>query len=144
MGERLVFTLINTEDKEYLPTQATGLSAGFDLKARLDNDLALDPGQRLLIPVGVALTSDFPTDHFLAICSRSGLAINHGVYVLNAPGIVDADYIGHEIKVILTNCGSATLIIKDKMRIAQTLILKHQGNTNLDAGIRLGGFGSTG
>lgn len=139
-----MFTLINTEDEEYLPVQATGLSAGFDLRARLDNDVLLKPGDRLLIPVGVALTSDFPTNYFLAICSRSGLAINHGVYVLNAPGIVDADYVGHEIKVILTNCGSADITITNKMRIAQALILEHKGTANLDAGIRLGGFGSTG
>lgn len=139
-----MFTLINTEDQEYLPVQATGLSAGFDLRARLDNDVLLKPGDRLLIPVGVALTSDFPTNYFLAICSRSGLAINHGVYVLNAPGIVDADYVGHEIKVILTNCGSADITITNKMRVAQALILEHKGTANLDAGIRLGGFGSTG
>lgn len=139
-----MFTLINTEDEEYLPVQATGLSAGFDLRARLDNDVLLKPGDRLLIPVGVALTSDFPTNYFLAICSRSGLAINHGVYVLNAPGIVDADYVGHEIKVILTNCGSADITITNKMRVAQALILEHKGTANLDAGIRLGGFGSTG
>jgi dUTP pyrophosphatase len=139
-----VFTLINTEDQEYVPVQATGLSAGFDLRARLDADVLLKSGERLLIPVGVALTSDFPTNYFLAICSRSGLAINHGVYVLNAPGIVDADYVGHEIKVILTNCGSADITITNKMRVAQALILEHKGTANLDAGIRLGGFGSTG
>jgi dUTP pyrophosphatase len=139
-----VFTLINTEDQEYLPVQATGLSAGFDLRARVDDEVLLMPGDRLLVPVGVALTSDFPTSYFLAICSRSGLAIDHGVYVLNAPGIVDADYIGHEIKVILTNCGYANIKITNKMRIAQALILEHKGSANLDAGIRLGGFGSTG
>lgn len=139
-----MFTLINTEDQEYVPVQATGLSAGFDLRARLDADVLLKSGERLLIPVGVALTSDFPTNYFLAICSRSGLAINHGVYVLNAPGIVDADYVGHEIKVILTNCGSADITITNKMRVAQALILEHKGTANLDAGIRLGGFGSTG
>ena len=139
-----MFTLINTEDSIYLPNQATALSAGFDLRARLDADVFLTPGDRLLIPVGVALTSDFPTNYFLAICSRSGLAIHHGVYVLNAPGIVDADYVGHEIKVILTNCGYANITITDKMRIAQALILEHKGTANLDAGIRLGGFGSTG
>jgi dUTP pyrophosphatase len=139
-----VFTLINTEDQEYLLAQATGLSAGFDLRARLDAEVLLKSGDRLLIPVGVALTSDFPTNYFIAICSRSGLAINHGVYVLNAPGIVDADYVGHEIKVILTNCGSDDIRITNKMRIAQALILEHKGSANLDAGIRLGGFGSTG
>ena len=144
MGKRLVFTLINTEDSIYLPNQATALSAGLDLRARLDADVLLKSGERLLIPVGVALTSNFPTNYFLAVCSRSGLAINHGVYVLNAPGIVDADYVGHEIKVILTNCGTLDITIADKMRIAQALILEHKGNANLDAGIRLGGFGSTG
>ena len=139
-----MFTLINTEDQEYLLAQATGLSAGFDLRARLDAEVLLKSGDRLLIPVGVALTSDFPTNYFIAICSRSGLTINHGVYVLNAPGIVDADYVGHEIKVILTNCGSDDIRITNKMRIAQALILEHKGSANLDAGIRLGGFGSTG
>ncbi len=139
-----MFTLINTEDQEYLLAQATGLSAGFDLRARLDTEVLLKSGDRLLIPVGVALTSDFPTNYFIAICSRSGLAINHGVYVLNAPGIVDADYVGHEIKVILSNCGSADIRITNKMRIAQALILEHKGSANLDVGIRLGGFGSTG
>jgi dUTP pyrophosphatase len=139
-----VFTLINTEDQEYLPVQATGLSAGFDLRARVDDDVTIKSGERLLVPVGIALTKEFPTDQFVAVCSRSGLAINHGVYVLNAPGIIDADYVGHEVKVILANCGSTDMVITDKMRIAQALILKHAGGYNLDSGIRLGGFGSTG
>ena len=144
MGERLVFTLINTEDQEYLPVQATGLSAGFDLRARLNHDVILKSGERVLIPVGIALSKEFLIDQFVAVCSRSGLAINHGVYVLNAPGIIDADYVGHEVKVILANCGSSDMVINDKMRIAQALILKHAGGYNLDSGIRLGGFGSTG
>jgi deoxyuridine 5'-triphosphate nucleotidohydrolase len=139
-----IFTLINTDEEVFLPQQQTTRSAGYDLRARIGEERVIQPGERMLIPTGVCLTSDMPDNYLLAVCSRSGLAINHGIYVLNAPGIIDADFVGHEIQVILANCGSAPVYIQPRLRIAQCVLFEHKGQVGTNETLRLGGFGSTG
>lgn len=139
-----IFALINTDEGVFLPQQQTTRSAGYDLRARIGEERVIQPGERMLIPTGVCLTNDMPNNYLLAVCSRSGLAINHGIYVLNAPGIIDADFVGHEIQVILANCGSSPVYIQPRLRIAQCVLFEHKGQVGTNETLRLGGFGSTG
>jgi dUTP pyrophosphatase len=139
-----IFGLINTDETVFLPSQQTTRSAGYDLRARITEQVVIQPGQRTLIPTGVCLTNDMPDNYLLAVCSRSGLAINHGIYVLNAPGIIDADFVGQEIQVILANCGSEPVYIAPRLRIAQCVLFEHKGQVGTNETLRLGGFGSTG
>jgi dUTP pyrophosphatase len=139
-----IFGLINTDENVFLPAQQTTRSAGYDLRARITEQVVIQPGQRTLIPTGVCLTNDMPDNYLLAVCSRSGLAINHGIYVLNAPGIIDADFVGQEIQVILANCGFEPVYIAPRLRIAQCVLFEHKGQVGTNETLRLGGFGSTG
>lgn len=130
-----------------LPTYATEQSAGMDLSAALEEALELGPGDRALIPTGLALS--LPEGYEAQIRPRSGLAIKHGVTVLNSPGTIDADYRG-EIKVILVNHGQHAFTIERGMRIAQMVVEKFE-TVNWDVVKDLddtergaGGFGSTG
>ena len=130
-----------------LPTYATEQSAGMDLTAAIEEAVEIGPGDRALIPTG--LTIALPSDHEAQIRPRSGLAVKHGVTVLNTPGTIDADYRG-EIKVILINHGKEPFIVERGMRIAQMVVEKFEHVTwdvvdNLDETDRgEGGFGSTG
>lgn len=130
-----------------LPSYATALSAGMDLSAALEDDVELGSGDRALIPTGLAIA--LPAGFEAQIRPRSGLAVKHGVTVLNSPGTIDADYRG-EVKVILINHGSEPVTIKRGMRIAQMVIEKHEHIEwrvveSLDETERgEGGFGSTG
>ncbi|MCK5284883.1 MAG: dUTP diphosphatase [Alphaproteobacteria bacterium] len=130
-----------------LPSYATALSAGMDLSAALEDDLELGSGERILVPTGLAIA--LPEGFEAQIRPRSGLAIKHGITVLNTPGTIDADYRG-EIKVILINHGQKPVTIKRGMRIAQMIIEKHEHIEwevveSLDETKRgKGGFGSTG
>ncbi len=130
-----------------LPTYATEQSAGMDLSAALEESFVLEPSQRALIPTGLSIA--LPAGYEAQIRPRSGLALKHGVTVLNSPGTVDADYRG-EIKVILANLGQEPFTIERGMRIAQMVIARHE---NIDWEIvedleetsrGAGGFGSTG
>ena len=130
-----------------LPTYATDKSAGMDLSAALEEALELGPGERALVPTGLSIA--LPADHEAQIRPRSGLAIKHGVTVLNTPGTIDADYRG-EIKVILINHGKEPFTIKRGMRIAQMVVEKFE-HVEWDVVESLeetergeGGFGSTG
>ncbi len=104
-----------------LPTYESPQAAGVDLRAALGKGevLTLNPSVRLLVPTGLAM--ELPPHFEAQIRPRSGLAIKHGVTVLNAPGTIDADYRG-EIKVILINHGEDVFIIERGMRIAQMVI----------------------
>lgn len=102
-----------------LPTYATAESAGVDLRAALDQPLNLEPGFRLLVPTGLHL--ELPVGYEGQIRSRSGLSLNHGIVVLNAPGTIDSDYRG-EIKVVLMNLGQETFTIERGMKIAQLVL----------------------
>ena len=133
-----------------LPAQATVDSAGYDLRAAIDDPITIEPGQRRLIPCG--FTMILPKGFEAQIRSRSGLAFKHGITVLNAPGTIDADYRG-EIKVLLYNSDvKDNFTIERGMRIAQLVVARYQSFTwqvvdSIDAGESLrgvNGFGSTG
>jgi dUTP pyrophosphatase len=132
-----------------LPAYQSAHAAGFDLVAAMPQDapVSLAPGARALIPTGLAFA--LPDGHEAQIRPRSGLAVKHGVTVLNSPGTIDADYRG-EIKVILINLGSETFVIQRGDRIAQAIIapVTHveivPADTLDDTGRGDGGFGSTG
>lgn len=130
-----------------LPAYATELSAGVDLEAAVNDPVTLKPGERQLIPTGLAI--GLPPGFEAQVRPRSGLAFKNGITVLNTPGTIDADYRG-EIKVILINLGTESFTITRGMRIAQMVIAKHehvQWNVvdKLDETERgAGGFGSTG
>lgn len=106
-----------------LPDYATKLSAGVDLIADIENDVTLNPMERALIPTGIYI--QLPAGYEAQIRPRSGLAAKHGITVLNAPGTVDADYIG-EVKVCLINLSNEQYTIKRGDRIAQMVIAKHE------------------
>jgi len=130
-----------------LPAYATEGAAGLDLLAAVDDALELAPGQRLAVPCGIALS--LPDGFEAQVRPRSGLALNHGVTVLNAPGTVDSDYRG-EVKAILINLGQCPLRIARGMKIAQLIIaacirVELDEQAELPASRRgAGGFGSTG
>lgn len=130
-----------------VPTYMTELAAGMDLFACLDDTLQLHPGQRCLVPTGVALA--IPAGFEGQVRPRSGLAIKKGLTLVNAPGTIDADYRG-EIKIILINHGQEQVSIKSGERIAQLVIAPVQRARlttveQLDVTDRdAGGFGHTG
>jgi len=135
------------EEGAVLPLQTTSWSAGSDLSAKLDADITLAPMQRALIPTGLKLS--IPEGYEGQVRPRSGLALRHGITVLNTPGTIDADYRG-EVKVILINLGSEDFIIKNGERIAQLVIAPTCSTdyvsvqTLSDTERGEGGFGSTG
>ncbi len=133
-----------------LPGYATADSAGLDLLAAVDADITLPPGKRALIPTGLVIA--LPAGYEAQVRPRSGLALKHGVTVLNSPGTVDADYRG-EVKVILANLGDEDFVIARGMRIAQMVVApvtqlawsEVTSETDLPSSERgAGGFGSTG
>lgn len=130
-----------------LPAYATPGSAGVDLMAAIAAPLTLAPGARRLVPSGIAIA--LPEGYEAQVRPRSGLAIKHGIILVNSPGTVDADYRG-EIMVILANIGAETFTIEPGMRIAQMVVapVSHVAWEPVDAlpesGRGAGGFGSTG
>lgn len=127
-----------------VPKRATTLSAGFDLRAYVvDTDYVdIEPGRTVLLRTGVKVS--MPATSFGMIVSRSGLAIREGLIVLNAPGIIDADY-HHELCVVLHNTSTAPRRILHKDRIAQIIFMAN--DAPVDESIksaRTAGFGSTG
>ena len=130
-----------------LPYYATVSSAGMDLRACLMEPVELRPLERKLIPTGLYMA--LPEGYEAQIRPRSGLAIKHGITVLNTPGTIDADYRG-EIGVILVNLSSTPFIINDGERICQMVITsceqaEWQPEESLDDTQRgAGGFGHTG
>ncbi|EFA97568.1 dUTP diphosphatase [Hoylesella timonensis] len=130
-----------------LPTYATAQSAGMDLRANIEDPQILKPMERKLIATGLYIA--LPEGYEAQIRPRSGLALKHGITVLNTPGTIDADYRG-EIKVLLVNFSDKEFVINDGERIAQMVIAQHeQGQfvevTQLDETDRgAGGYGHTG
>ena len=104
-----------------LPAYATPLSAGVDLRANLDKPLVLQPLQRALVPTGLFLA--LPEGTEAQVRPRSGLAVKHGVTVLNAPGTIDADYRG-EVCVVLVNLSDQPFTVNDGERIAQMVVAR--------------------
>lgn len=138
---------IINKSKHPLPEYKTEFSAGMDLYAHLEEPVVLKSLERKLIPTGLFL--ELPAGFEAQVRPRSGMALKHGLTVLNSPGTIDADYRG-EIGVILANLSSEEFTIQDGERIAQLVIAKHEvaewvevdelAETNRGAG----GFGSTG
>ena len=130
-----------------LPEYATEGSAGVDIVAAIHEPISIGPGERILVPSGFKL--EIPVEYEVQIRPRSGLAIKHGITVLNSPGTIDSDYRG-EIGIILINHGKNKFIVNPKDRIAQMVICKVEkmnlvkvsllNNTERGSG----GFGSTG
>lgn len=106
-----------------LPHYATPLSAGLDLRANLDEPLTLQPFERRLVPTGLRLA--LPAGFEAQVRPRSGLALKHGISVLNSPGTIDADYRG-EVGVVLINLSDEPFVIQDGERIAQMVIARHE------------------
>ncbi|MDD6529898.1 MAG: dUTP diphosphatase [Prevotella copri] len=130
-----------------LPVYATPQSAGMDLRANIDESIVLHPMERRLVPTGLFMA--LPAGFEAQIRPRSGLALKHGITVLNTPGTIDADYRG-EIMVLLINFSQTDFVINDGERIAQMVIAKHENAEfieveTLDETERgAGGYGHTG
>lgn len=130
-----------------LPQYATPHSAGLDLRANLDSPVTLLPMQRRLIPTGLHIA--LPEGFEAQVRPRSGLALRHGITVLNSPGTIDADYRG-EVMVLLVNLGDEPFVINDGERIAQLIVARYEKvqfilTDSLDATERgEGGYGHTG
>lgn len=130
-----------------LPEYATPQSAGMDLRANIDSPITLKPMARQLVPTGLYIA--LPAGFEAQIRPRSGLALKHGITVLNTPGTIDADYRG-ELMVLLVNFSDTDFVINDGERIAQMVIASHEQGTFepvdiLDETERgAGGYGHTG
>ncbi len=130
-----------------LPSYETGQAAGLDVPAAVDDPVMLAPGERAMIPTGLAVA--VPEGYEIQMRPRSGLAIKHGVILPNAPGTIDADYRG-EVKIILLNLGQETFVVTRGMRIAQMIVapvcraalMETDSLPETERGS--GGFGSTG
>ena len=114
--------IINRSHHE-LPQYATPLSAGVDLRANIESPIELRPMERRLVPTGLFIA--LPPGCEAQVRPRSGLAIKHGITVLNSPGTIDADYRG-EVCVILVNLSSEPFTINDGERIAQMVVARHE------------------
>lgn len=130
-----------------LPMYQTPFASGFDVRAQLEGNMILAPGERAMIPTG--LSFEIPLGFEIQARPRSGLAAKQGLTVLNTPGTIDADYRG-EVKIILVNLGKESVEIKDQDRIAQLVLCpviqaSFEVVTELSESERgVGGFGSTG
>jgi dUTP pyrophosphatase len=142
----MIVKVINTSENA-LPEYATKMSAGFDLRANLDNIEILKPGERKLVGTGLFIALE--PGYEAQVRPRSGLALKKGITVLNAPGTVDADYRG-EVGVILYNASNEDFEIVPGERIAQMVIAKYERinwekTDTLDETERgAGGFGHSG
>ena len=148
--ENMVVKVYRLNKKNPLPDYMSKDASGIDLFASLDRDMALPPGEYKCIPTGIIIS--LPAGYEAQVRPRSGLALKHGVTVLNTPGTVDSDYRG-EIMVILINHGKKPLILKNGMRIAQMVIAKVEKAIVIEVAAReeidrternSGGFGHTG
>lgn len=130
-----------------LPEYATVHSAGLDLRAHISEEIQIKPLQRMLVPTGLFI--ELPEGYEAQIRPRSGLAIKHGISIVNTPGTIDPDYRG-EIKIILVNLSDTVFTLQPGERIAQMIIAKFEHITwnnveSLNETQRgAGGFGHTG
>ena len=150
--DRSKFFIERLSQRVDFPVRATEHSAGIDLQADIEKEITIQPFERVLIPTGIRIIS--PRNFHAEIRSRSGLAVKHGVFVLNSPGTIDEDYFD-EIKVLLANLSLEPYIISPKDRIAQMVLIpvsliepieigKDDFNKYFEKTSRNGGFGSTG
>ena len=138
---------IINKSKHDLPEYATEYSAGIDLRANIEEEIVLKPLERVLVKTGLFI--ELPKGYEAQIRPRSGLALKHGITVLNTPGTIDADYRG-EIGIILVNLSNESFHIHDGERICQMVINKFE-KVDLEVVEKLndsdrgeGGFGHTG
>jgi dUTP pyrophosphatase len=130
-----------------LPTAASRGSSGLDLLAAVDGTLEIAPGMTVLVPTGISV--EVPEGHEAQVRPRSGLALKHGITVLNTPGTIDSDYRG-EVGVILINHGRETFTVKRGDRIAQIVFsavaeaVLEEAEELEETGRGAGGFGHTG
>ena len=130
-----------------LPAYATSQSAGMDLRANIQAPITLHPMERTLVPTGIRI--ELPEGYEAQVRPRSGLALKHGVTVLNTPGTIDSDYRG-ELKVLLVNLSNDDFVVNAGERVAQMVIARHETATweeveVLDETERgEGGYGHTG
>lgn len=147
MHMSLQFLRLPHSDGLDLPQQHTTLAAGMDLPAAIEEDLVVQPMERVLVPTGFCIA--IPEGYEGQVRPRSGLALKNGITVLNSPGTIDADYRG-ELKVILINMGQETFTITRGMRIAQLVIAPVSAVHSIQVDVLEdtargdGGFGSTG
>jgi dUTP pyrophosphatase len=138
---------IVNKSKHALPQYATVASAGFDVRANIDSPMVLKSMERALVPTGLFM--ELPEGHEAQVRPRSGLALKHGITVLNSPGTIDADYRG-ELKVLLINLSNQDFTINDGERIAQVIVAKHERvewelvEQLMETERGAGGFGHTG
>jgi dUTP pyrophosphatase len=138
---------IINKSKHALPEYETPHSAGLDLRANIDTPITLGPLERTLVPTGLFI--ELPIGYEAQIRPRSGLAIKHGISLVNTPGTIDSDYRG-EIKAIVVNLSNTPFIINDGERICQMVIARHErvewtSAEQLTETVRgSGGFGHTG
>ena len=130
-----------------LPAYATSQSAGMDLRANIESPITLHPMERTLVPTGIRI--ELPEGYEAQVRPRSGLALMHGITVLNTPGTIDSDYRG-ELKVLLVNLSNDDFVVNAGERVAQMVIARHETATweegeVLDETERgEGGYGHTG
>ncbi|MDR1333252.1 MAG: dUTP diphosphatase [Holosporales bacterium] len=142
---QLKFTKINPG--AIVPKYGTDFSAGLDMSACTDHDIAVAPGCTATIMTGIAL--EIPEGYFGMLCPRSGIAAKFGVTLLNSPGIIDSDYRG-EVRAILINHSRTPFIVSHGMRVAQLIICPFkmaalEESENISESVRGNrGFGSTG
>lgn len=143
----MIVRIINTSHHP-LPCYQTPQSAGLDLRAFLpDGTVQLQPFERCLIPTGLFI--ELPQGYEAQVRPRSGLALKHGITVLNSPGTIDADYRG-EVKVLLINLSQTPFEVSDGERIAQLVVAQHQQAELVEVELLsstergTGGFGHTG
>lgn len=133
--------------RQPLPVYATAQSAGMDLRANIDSPLVLQPMERRLVPTGLYIA--LPPGYEAQVRPRSGLALKHGITVLNAPGTIDADYRG-EVGVLLINLSNEPFVVNDGERIAQMVIARHEQASFVEVDVLdetergTGGYGHTG
>lgn len=120
--EKIKIKVINVSGNE-LPAYTTPTDAGMDLRANISEQVVLQPMERKLIPTGIKI--QLPIGYEAQVRPRSGLALKHGITVLNAPGTVDAGY-RNEIGALLINLSNETFFIEPNDRIAQLVIAKHE------------------
>lgn len=130
-----------------LPKYESQGASGLDVRAQLESPMVIEPGQRVLIPTGLSM--EVPLEYEIQARPRSGLALKKGLSLVNTPGTIDADYRG-EIKIIMINLGTQSVVIEDQERIAQLVICPvvkaefEWADELSDTARGEGGFGSTG
>lgn len=121
MVDKVKIKIVNSS-RHPLPEYQTLFSAGMDLRANIDEPVVIQPLSRMLVPTGLFI--ELPEGYEAQIRPRSGIALKHGITVLNSPGTIDADYRG-EIKVLIVNLSDVPYLLQDGERICQMVVARH-------------------